>query len=456
MITTTPKSVLAICCAVWLLGGVSTAEEVDTFARPGSNEKPEPVSPAEAELRALLAKLGSRSKGMTLGVNDDGAPTLSVNMDEKTDLSALRGMPARNLQIMGSMDDLASGKIVDLAPLAGMPLETLWIWKVPVKNIAPLKTSRLKKLLIMGAAITDISPLKDLPLTDLDLWCTNVSDISPLKGMHLTRLNIDSSEWARVEDLTALDGMSLESLQFHANGVTKGIEVVRGMKSLKEINQMKPQEFWMKYDAESSVRESVAKAGLKFTKLYGGADGTIGLWFHGGDIVDLAPLRELAVVSLGFRDSKVSDLRPLAGLPLRSLCVKSSALTDLSPLRETPIKELYLDCDNLTDLSPLKETRLETLSLGCPKLTELSAIRNLPLKYLNIRGGGVTDLSPLEGMSVEDIHFDLERITRGLEVLRGMKALKQINYEDVECFWNERDGKKPDRGDKNAVDPFVE
>lgn len=386
---------------------------------------------------------------MGTGVNDD-APALCVWMDENPDLSALQGAPVRNMQIFGSMDTLASGKIMDLAPLEGMPLETLWIWKVPLKDLSPLKTTRLEKLLIMGASITDISPLKDLPLTDLELWCTDVSDISPLKGMHLKNLNIDSSESARVEDLTPLEGMELETLKFHANGVNKAIEIVRGMKSLKEINGMTPEEFWKEYDADAPARDRVAKAGLKFTRLDAGADGKLHLWFHGDDPIDLSPLRGLPVVSLGFRESSISDLRPLAGLPLHSLVIKSPALTDLSPLRGTPIMELYLDCENLFDLSPLKDTKLETLSIRSPKLTDLSAIRNLPLNYLRMRGCGVTDLSPLAGMSLEDIEFDSGQITKGLEVLRGMKSLKQINREDAEYFLRSNEKRGPD------LDPFAE
>ena len=134
--------------------------------------------------------------------------------------------------------------------------------KVPLNDLSALEFTRLKKLLIMGAGVTDISPLKHLPLTDLELWCTDVSDISPLKGMHLKRLNIETSESSRVTDLSPLKGMELESLQFLANGVTKGIGIVRRMKSLKEINRMKPEEFWKEYDADAPAREMVAKAGL--------------------------------------------------------------------------------------------------------------------------------------------------------------------------------------------------
>jgi len=149
-----------------------------------------------------------------------------------------------------------------------------------------------------GSRVTDISRLKHLPLTDLELWCTDVSDISPLKGMHLKRLNIETSESARLRSFP-VEGMELESLQFLANGVTKGIGIVRRMKSLKEINRMKPEEFWKEYDADAPAREMVAKAGLKFTRLDAGTDGELSLWFPWDDLTDLAPLKGLPVVFWG-------------------------------------------------------------------------------------------------------------------------------------------------------------
>ena len=62
----------------------------------------------------------------------------------------------------------------------------------------------------------------------------------------------------------------------------------------------------------------------------------------------------------------------------------------------------------------------------------------------------MTDLSPLEGMVLEHLRFDPARITKGLEIRRSMKSLKQINYCDVEYFWQKHDGKK-----SSGDDPFV-
>jgi len=109
---------------------------------------------------------------MGYGSNEDGAPAISVYADDTPDLSILRRAPVRHLEIMGNMPLLASGKVMKLGPLAGLPLESLTIWKAPVNDLSALEFTQLKKLLIMGAGVTDISPLKNLPLTDLQLSCT--------------------------------------------------------------------------------------------------------------------------------------------------------------------------------------------------------------------------------------------------------------------------------------------
>jgi len=434
---------LAVCCGVIF----AAAQEQPPLANPQA------ADPAIAEIDDFLEKLGPRSNGMSTGVNQDDEASLTLFMEDVSDLSALRGAPAKNIDIFGSMDLLATGKAVDLTPLAGLPVESLWIWKVPFTDLSPLKSTRLKKLLIMGAEVTDISPLKDLPLTSLTLWCTNVTDLSPLKGMRLTYLKVDPNEHVRVEDITPLEGMKLESLVFHANGVSKGIDILRQMESLATINQSPAVEFWKQYDSGAALRERVAKAGLKFTRLGGDADGKISLCFHGDDIVDLTPLGDLPVVSLRFMKSRIADLRPLAGTPLRVLFIDSDALTDLSPLRETLVTRLHLNAPNLTSLTSLEGTKLEVLSIKCPKLTDLSPLRDLPLHDLDIRGSGVTDLGPLKGMPLESFRFDPDRITRGLDVLKGIKTLKLINGDKLNEFNQQQDGEEPPEGD---LDPFAE
>ena len=56
------------------------------------------------------------------------------------------------------------GQKLDLAPLAGMPLECLHIDHTKVSDLAPIKHLPLNELNIWDTSVADLSPLKDLPL----------------------------------------------------------------------------------------------------------------------------------------------------------------------------------------------------------------------------------------------------------------------------------------------------
>jgi len=57
-----------------------------------------------------------------------------------------------------------------------------------------------------------------------------------------------------VSDLGPLEGMNLDSFSFTPRSITRGIEIARGMKSIRRIGDdtsrlLKPEEFWKRYDA---------------------------------------------------------------------------------------------------------------------------------------------------------------------------------------------------------------
>ena len=90
-----------------------------------------------------------------------------------------------------------------------------------------------------------------MPCTSLTLYrCGKVSNLEPLRGMPLTFLNIQATA---VTDLSPLADMPLVELRFDAKNIDSGINVLRGMKSLKKINPngptISPDEFWRRYDA---------------------------------------------------------------------------------------------------------------------------------------------------------------------------------------------------------------
>jgi hypothetical protein len=103
--------------------------------------------------------------------------------------------------------------------------------------------------------VSDLSPLLGMPLERLTCFDTQVADLSPLAGAPLKHLEINTTP---VTDLTPLAGMELETIGFTPKSITKGMEIVREMRSLKEVVPSQspspgvryaPAEFWRRYDA---------------------------------------------------------------------------------------------------------------------------------------------------------------------------------------------------------------
>jgi hypothetical protein len=89
-------------------------------------------------------------------------------------------------------------------------------------------------------------------LVRLYLHTTKVSDASltKFKGMPLTVLWIHNTD---ITDLTPLQGLPLEDIRLTPKNITRGLDILRHMKSLKTIgidyNQSCPAaEFWQRYD----------------------------------------------------------------------------------------------------------------------------------------------------------------------------------------------------------------
>lgn len=192
------------------------------------------------------------------------------------DLKSLRGSPIKQLQLLAcdkltsispiaglKLEDVMLWKIdvEDITPLAGMPIQELIIYGCPVKDLTVLKGMPLKSLRIGETNVADFSPLKGLPLTHLSLYASEVSDLAPLEGMLLESLDIQVIGSGKISDLTPLKGMKLKHLEFDEDTVIRGMNVIRSMKSLEEINGMPADEFWKKYDADQIERRSKAEQG---------------------------------------------------------------------------------------------------------------------------------------------------------------------------------------------------
>ena len=190
---------------------------------------------------------------------------LDLSENPVADLTGLRGMPLKRLALeatkvtdlvpLGGMKlagiYLNSTAVADLSPLKGMPLEMLNLYQTQVTDIAPLKGIPLQALWLNDTKVRDISPLAGCPLVTLTLHNTPVSDLSPLtESKTLQRLHIAGTN---VTDLTPLKGRSLQRLIFTPGRITKGIDVVRSMKSIRQIGTtlkgaMPPEQFWKLVD----------------------------------------------------------------------------------------------------------------------------------------------------------------------------------------------------------------
>jgi hypothetical protein len=177
-----------------------------------------------------------------------------------SDLRPLRGMPLEEV-------DVHATRVADLEPLRGMRLKRLDVGATLVKDLSPVQGMPLERLSCHAARdVRDLSPLRGMHLKDLTVAWTGVADLSPLAGMPLQRLGIESTG---VKDLTPLKGMPLEELDCRNTRVTdlsplkdlplrilrcdfrpeRDAAILRGIKTLRKINDKPVAEFWKEVDA---------------------------------------------------------------------------------------------------------------------------------------------------------------------------------------------------------------
>ena len=196
--------------------------------------------PAEQQLEAVVKKLQQLNPGFdgkVTGVNENAPPKIENGVvtelrfatDNVADISPVRALVGLKV-LYCSANVSGQNTLADLSPLHGMTLTTLHVTR---------------------SRVSDLAPLAGMPLTHLYCSRTTVSDLSPVKGMKLTALNCG---YTNVSDLSPLQGMNLTDVRFPPQKVTKGLDIIRQMKSLKTIGpyddaSVSPAEFWKKYDA---------------------------------------------------------------------------------------------------------------------------------------------------------------------------------------------------------------
>jgi hypothetical protein len=245
--------------------------------------------PAEQQIDEVRKELMRRNPGFDgkfeHKIVDSIVTEFRIVTDNVTDISPIRVFNTlRVLDCSGTSTDKANGRLADLTPVKGMNLVGLTSLNLAntkvtdagmfyFKDCKNLTELRLERTQVGDAGLVHFQDCK--ALTHLTLAATNVSDVglAHFKDCkNLTYLHVDWTQagdvglaqfkgmplrWlyiyrTGITDLTPLQGMPLEDIRLTPKKITRGLDIVRDMKSLKTIgiewNQSWPAaEFWERY-----------------------------------------------------------------------------------------------------------------------------------------------------------------------------------------------------------------
>jgi Leucine-rich repeat (LRR) protein len=383
-------------------------------------------------LKQLMCSGNYPRKGRLIDLSPlAGLPLTNLNFAETqvADLSPLSGMPLKAIVCNNT-------PVNNLTPLVGMPLVDVRFFRTQVSDLTPLKGIKLRMLYCHNTPVSDLTPLSGMPLTTLNCSETPVSDLTPLKGMQLTDFWFHDTP---VSDLTPLAGMPLKSIRFTPANIARGIEVVRGMATLEDLGLKHqtsgsgvytPAEFWKKYDAGGFA---TTKATNKLAYL----DPAFEQWVTTTQILPAAQQLEavskkLMELNPGF-DGKLTGFRSSTNpLPLvvkdvvTEVGFVTDKVTDISPVRAFP-GLLGLSCSgeealsgSLTDLSPLNGLPLKKLLVnGNKNLSDLAQLQAIQLTSFESNYTAVTDFTVLQGMPLAYLHTG-NAVVADLSFVKGM------------------------------------
>ena len=271
--------------------------------------------PAAEQVEEVRREMKRRNPGfdgkMETKIEGGVVTEFQIVADKVTDIAPIRVFDALRVLVCSgtSIHDGPNGLLADLKPLEGMNLASLThlgLWNTKVSDAGLAYFKDCKGLMHLGLGWTKVSDaglanFKDCKnliqlwvhntqvgdaglahfqdcksLTDLNLAGTKVSDaglahfkecknlkylwldrtqvgdagLAQFKGMPLKGLTINNTG---ITDLTPLQGMPLEGIHLTPKNITRSLDILRDMKSLKTIGIDEGQswpaaEFWERYD----------------------------------------------------------------------------------------------------------------------------------------------------------------------------------------------------------------
>jgi len=323
----------------------------------------------EIQLRAAIEGLRENNDGLEhdveYGISEADGMFIHTHSEAVVDLTPLAKLPLASV-------DLSGTSVRDISPLADMSVKSLVLSNTQVSDISALKGMPLQTLDLEGAKVSDISALENMPLVRLILKETPVSDIAALTGSRLTHLDLNRT---RVNDIAAVGGMPLTYLDLNRTEVSD-VDVLKGM-PLSHLD----------------------------------LDETL--------VADISVLVKMPLTYLGLRNLPVSDVSVLKGMRLTELDLSETRVSDISVLKGMPLTQLDLAGAPVNDISALKGMRLTQLNLSRTAVADISVLAGMPLTRLQLGGTPVSDISVLTGMPLEELVLHDAPVS-DISVLKGM------------------------------------
>ncbi|MFH0954243.1 MAG: protein kinase [Verrucomicrobiota bacterium] len=247
--------------------------------------------------------------------------------------------------------DISNCGILDLKPLRGLPLTTLYCNGNDIRNLEPLRGMKLATLNCGANPIKNLEPLRGMPLIKLLCEGCPVESLEPLQDMPLTMLNCGGSRLAK--GLEPLAGMRLAWLSCWRSGI-KTLEPLRDMTTLTEL-----------YCDGNEIETLEPLAGLPLGTLI----------CPGNRIESLEPLRGMPLSSLHCGANRIESLEPLRGMPLNMFSCHGNRIQSLLPLEGLALGYLACGSNELTSLDPFVKTPPFSFLYECDTLPEKEIIR---------------------------------------------------------------------------------
>jgi len=333
-------------------------------------------------------------------MRQDGKLRILSNPSNFTSIKALAGMPIAELRLRDGHG------ILDLAPLSGMPLETLVLHNTTANNLAPVKGMSLREFVLIGSRIDNIEPLAGMRLESVKLSWNAVGDLGPLRGAPITDLSL--SGLTKLRDLSPLEGMPLKTFRMHHTGGVKSLAALATCTQLETLDLR-----------TIPICDNTPLRGLRLKDLhYSTAK------HHGGDYcrekMDLGVFADMPLTNLYFQ-APARNAEALRGMQLESLTLINTGITNLSFVGEMPLR------------------KFASMS-GSAGITDLRPLQDLPLVSLKVGSYRLKDISPIAKMKDLE-HLELPKQCEPLPYLDQLPNLKTIGKESVHAYKTRRAAK---------------